>query len=474
MEKNWSDRTIDLENTIYDLENQVKTLLRSEFKMYETQRRLERYLSRVEGFNQFALKASSLTSVHELLRETIEFTSKIYSLESAHVSYIGEFESFSLLGSNGKICDEDPLMQDIRHGKVDYAQKVSFIDIDSDEYDFYYLKDVFNITFAPDDRYIIFNHQYGKNTFVTLLLKTLPDSKISKTIDIPSRQDLPLFLALHRMLQSELSNKILRCELENNVSIRTKESERANLQLRKSILTLQELQNDLIQSGKLAAIGEISSGIAHEISNPLFVIQGRVSVIKHLLAKGDLDKKKMEDCIHCIEDMQSRIAKIVSGLKNFSRDSRLEVDDNFLVSDIIEELHVFVGERLKAHGIDLKINDQSEARALYGKRVEFSQVMINLVSNAIDAVVNFSHPWIEINFMKVNDDLVVRVLDCGKLEREEVTKLFKPFYTTKASGAGTGLGLSISRRIVESYGGSLSLDLEQEHTCFVVTFPLAR
>lgn len=469
----WHKRSVDLENTVYDLENQVKTLLRSEFKMYETQKRLEKYLGRVEEFNRFALKASSVVDVRNLLRETLFFCVKVYSLECAHLSYIGEFDSFSMLLKNDELYDEDPLMLDIRHGKINYAQKVQFIDQESGPDDIQYLRDVFNISLDVEDRYIIFNLQLGRAAFVSLILKTKPASQISRAADLPSRDDMPLFFALHRMLQSELSNKVMREELENKVFERTKESERTNAMLRRSLLTLQELQSDLIQSGKLAAIGEISSSIAHEINNPLFVVQGRLSSIRKMIDSDNIDREKLLSYVSSVEDMQGRIVQIISGLKNFSRDSRHEIEEEFSMPEVLEEVNVFLGERIKVSGVDFGIHDASQMAKVKAKKVEFSQVMVNLVTNAIDAIAERPEKWIKIDITRDRNDLVIKVIDSGEIDRAQAGKLFKPFYSSKQTGQGTGLGLSISRRIVERYNGTLILDLESERTCFVVTFPIA-
>src|SRR5690606_17562576 len=202
--------SVELENSVYDLENQVKTLLRSEFKMYETQKRLEKYLSRVEEFNRFALQASSVPDVRSLLRETMYFCFKVYSLDRAHLSFIGDFDSFSMLLEKDELHDEDPLMYDIRHGKIDYSQKVMFVDQNSPPNEIVYLNEVFNIELDQEDAYILFNLHHGKSAFATLILKVKPSSQVQRPADQQSRDDMPLFLALHRMLHSELSNKVLR------------------------------------------------------------------------------------------------------------------------------------------------------------------------------------------------------------------------------------------------------------------------
>lgn len=473
MSVDWQKRSVELENTVYDLENQVKTLLRSEFKMYESQKRLEKYLSRVEEFNRFALQASSVPDVRSLLRETMFFCFRVYCVERAHLSFIGDFDSFSFLLDKDELHEDDPLMCDIRHGKIDYSKKVLYIDSESSNGEIVYLNDVFNLTLGAEDRFILFKLRHGQSAFASLVLKLKPSSEIISPSDQQSRADMPLFLALHGMLQSELSNKVLREELENKVSERTKEAERTNSMLRRSLLTLQELQNDLIQSGKLAAIGEISSSIAHEINNPLFVVQGRLASMKKMIERDQVDKTKMLASISNIEEMQSRIVQIVKGLKNFSRDSRHEVVEKFQMSEVLSEVNVFLGERIKNNGIDFGVSDNSNGSLIKAKKVEFSQVMINLVTNAIDAVSDYDEKWIKIEVSKTMNDLEIKVLDSGEIDRINVGKIFKPFYSSKRSGQGTGLGLSISRRIVECYNGTLTLDLESERTCFVVTFPIA-
>lgn len=472
MSVDWQKRTVELENTVYELENQVKTLLRSEFKMYESQKRLEKYLGRIQEFNQFSIKASEVNNAKELLSEAILFCQKVYCLERANLSFVGEFDSFSLLFENEKLFDEDPLMMDTRHGMIDYSQKVIFIDDESTGEIKEYLKQVFNIEFKKEDRWILFSFRHANN-HISLILKAKHPSQIPKVTDLPSREDNQLFLALHRALQNELSNKLMREELEHKISQRTREAENKNTMLRRSLLTLQELQNDLIQSGKLAAIGEISTSIAHEINNPLFVIQGRISKLRKMIENDQLDKKQMVDYLDNVDEMQKRIVHIINGLSSFTRDSRFELEEDFNVSEILSDLNVFLGERLKTHKVKFEIHDKSEGAKLKAKRVEFSQIMINLVSNAIDAIQDLPERWVKIETSAHDGELSIRVTDSGNIPRDKIGKLFKPFYSSKPSGKGTGLGLSISRRIVERYNGSLILDLEADNTCFVVTFPIA-
>ena len=147
MDYDWRQKAMELQVTVHDLEDQVKNLLQSEFKMYESQRRLEHYLYRVQEFNRFAMSASQASTIYDLAREIIAFTFRVYQLEDAHISFIGEFESFSMLGDHSGIYDHDPLMQEIRHGKINYNDKVIFVDETSGTNDIEYLKDIFNITY---------------------------------------------------------------------------------------------------------------------------------------------------------------------------------------------------------------------------------------------------------------------------------------------------------------------------------------
>jgi signal transduction histidine kinase len=124
--------------------------------------------------------------------------------------------------------------------------------------------------------------------------------------------------------------------------------------------------------------------------------------------------------------------------------------------------------------VELKFNFPVEAGSitLQCRAVEVSQVLVNLLNNAYDAIEGFSQKWIEIKVEESNESVILKVIDCGSGVNPEISdKILKPFFTTKAAGKGTGLGLSISQRIVEAHRGQFTIDTNAKNTTFVVELP---
>ncbi len=225
----------------------------------------------------------------------------------------------------------------------------------------------------------------------------------------------------------------------------------------------------VIQAAKLAALGEMAAGIAHEVNNPLALISGYTEVLKRGMESDDMSL--LGEAIEQIDDAVVRAARIVAGLRSFARDDAggelTDVDVRRVLDDVLE-LH---RARLKNRGVELRLSCQ-EGCVARCRRHELSQVLFNLVRNATQAVEALTVRWIEIACTHVGDHVRIRFTDSGAGIPEDVAaRIFDPFFTTKPVGRGTGLGLSIARRSVEDIGGSLVLDANSPHTTFVVTLP---
>jgi PAS domain S-box-containing protein len=229
----------------------------------------------------------------------------------------------------------------------------------------------------------------------------------------------------------------------------------------------------LLQSARMATLGEMAGGIAHEVNNPLAIIHGRASHILRLMDRGQLDLNKLRSDLVKIESTSDRIAKIIRGLRSFSRDSSNDPMTLAKVNDMITEVLDLAGERFKNHEIQLMVFS-GEDFLISCRPQQIGQVLLNLINNAHDAVMTLKKRWVRIDVTRNGKMIRIAVTDSGKgIPVQIATKIMNPFFTTKEVGQGTGLGLSISKGIAEDHGGTLTYDSSSENTRFVFEVPVA-
>jgi PAS domain S-box-containing protein len=234
----------------------------------------------------------------------------------------------------------------------------------------------------------------------------------------------------------------------------------------------EEAQNQLVKAYKLAALGEMAGNIAHEINNPLAIIDGKAKQLCEILAAPTLDTKTAIKFGETISAMALRLVKIVNGLRNVSRASNNDPFTPKAVAALIEETVALCAPKLKVMDIELKTNEIAPDLALTCRPAELSQVLLNLISNAADAIENQEDRWISVDVSASATSVRIRIVDSGPgIPKEIRGKICEPFFTTKPVDKGTGLGLSISTQLVAAHGGTLALDELSPHTCFVVHLP---
>jgi signal transduction histidine kinase len=237
-----------------------------------------------------------------------------------------------------------------------------------------------------------------------------------------------------------------------------------------------KVRADMMHSAKLASLGEMAGGIAHEINNPLTVISGRSRQLRLLLEKQALTQDKATTLIQSIEVTAERIARIVKSLRTHSRSSE---DDELLqvdVKSIIDGTFELCQDQLKEKLIKSTVTIDPPGLSIQCREVQIGQVLLNLIKNAIDAIESLTAEddrWIRVAVTKdLSGAVKIAVTNGGPVIPEKVwSRLFQPFFTTKPIGKGTGLGLSISAGILRQHQGSLTLDTKCEHTQFVLEFP---
>jgi signal transduction histidine kinase len=249
-------------------------------------------------------------------------------------------------------------------------------------------------------------------------------------------------------------------ELEKNVLERTRE--------------LAQVQASLVQSSKMSALGEMAGGVAHEINTPLAIIKNACSQAHELLDDESIDKETIQKVLSAADRTVDRIAKIVSGLRTFSREGSKDPAKRIDLRSLVMETLDLCRERFQNGGVRLSVELSDSEVHVSGRTVEISQTILNLLNNAYDASVGSTESSIRISCSLRGVWAEIVVEDSGSGVSEAVrSKIFQPFFTTKDVGKGTGLGLSISRGIVESHGGSLTLDGSSSQTCFVIKLPSA-
>lgn len=234
---------------------------------------------------------------------------------------------------------------------------------------------------------------------------------------------------------------------------------------------LAERRSMSLQSAKLASIGELTSGIAHEINNPLFAITGTTQrLLTDLNHEESLDRTKLNDKLLKILNNAARIDKIIRGIKLFSRDSNREERTAVNLMKIIDESLDLLGAKIKHNEIVINYDrKQFEKIMIIVNEVQIVQVVVNLISNAIDAIKENDNKWVKIEAEKSEGVVILKIIDSGLGIDPDIAKnMMDPFFTTKKQGEGTGMGLSISFGIIQAHRGKLYLDQNAQNTTFVI------
>ena len=233
-------------------------------------------------------------------------------------------------------------------------------------------------------------------------------------------------------------------------------------------------QSHVHHANKMASLGEMASAMAHEINSPLQAINLMAQRVQRQLKK-DISKEGINTSMKKIVASVSKISEIIDSLRNVSRAS---TEDEFLdtrLSDLINDVLHITEERFKVNNVkfDITYHDILENTKIQCQRLQISQVLINLLNNAYDAIQQQQDKWIKIDIRKITDKIQISVTDSGPgISYDLIERIFEPMFTTKEVGKGTGLGLSISRDIILKHNGLFFLDKESKNSKFVMELPI--
>jgi two-component system, NtrC family, C4-dicarboxylate transport sensor histidine kinase DctB len=271
---------------------------------------------------------------------------------------------------------------------------------------------------------------------------------------------ISLLLYLLQRQRAYLAAREAGARLQSQVEERTRELREANALLqtevderRRTEVRLRATQNELVQAGKLAALGQMSAAIAHEVNQPLAAMRTFMASAKVYLQRGD--PKQVASNIDLIDGLAERMAKITSHLKLFARKSEPGKPEPIQVGRAIEGALFLTESQIKSASVRVARNVDSDLW-VSGYAVQLEQVLVNLIRNALDAVTEVKRPAIAISATASSDMVRIVVADNGPgIAPELIEQIFDPFVTSKPVGKGLGLGLSISYGIVQDFRGRI-------------------
>jgi C4-dicarboxylate-specific signal transduction histidine kinase len=297
-----------------------------------------------------------------------------------------------------------------------------------------------------------------------LLLRQLKSLGLSVDNPPANQSDWQEFLARIERAYSDADQE--RYLLERSLEISSQE-------MQERFRMLEEERSRSTHASKMAALGEMAGGMAHEINNPVAVLQTLASQGLELIEDGDLDPSWFKASFQKMVSTSSRIAKIVQGLRTFSRESGGDPFTSSVLADVVNDTLVFCLERFRHNAVEFRYTPADPSIRVECRPSQVSQVLLNLLNNAYDAVSPLGEKWISLEVVLQGDQVELLVTDSGRGVPEAVRqKVFQPFFTTKAPGKGTGLGLSLAKGILDAHGGSLHIDADCPNTRFVVRIPL--
>ncbi len=237
---------------------------------------------------------------------------------------------------------------------------------------------------------------------------------------------------------------------------------------------LQEERLKMTNTSKLAAIGTLAGEIGHEINSPLTVIKSITFLLKEMIKNGEASPDFLVSKLESLESTVNRISNITRSLKNISRKESNEVKFNCSFADLFQDIIGLIDFKIRKNGTKLIYDPNNEVlnKKINCYRIQLSQVLVNLLANATDAVEGRKDPWIKMSANEDREFYYIQIEDSGAGVPDNLKdKIFDPYFTTKEFEKGTGLGLSISRNIVSAHGGDLYLAPEISPSCFVIKLP---
>ena len=274
--------------------------------------------------------------------------------------------------------------------------------------------------------------------------------------------------ALKALFRAQTALQGARDQLEQQVQVRTQELQDANAELQRQVAQRQRAEDELMQASRLAALGQMSAGLAHEVNQPLTAVRVLSGNSLKLLDAGRLDTVRRN--LQSIEAAVDRMGRITQQLKSFARRATGR-GEAVLLAAAVGHAQALLEHRLHELDVRLELALPPELRVRCDA-TRLEQVLLNLMGNAIDALQGQPQRLLSVRANREGERVQIEVVDSGAgLSAEAQARLFEPFFTTKPAGQGLGLGLVISAQIVQEFGGRLSARSGPEGTVFSFDLP---
>ncbi len=303
---------------------------------------------------------------------------------------------------------------------------------------------------------------------------------LSQKVEVTTRDEIGTLASSFNRMITSLEESRARIEeynrtLENKVKERTAELEEA-------LKTLKETQSQLIQVEKMAAVGQLAAGVAHELNNPLGGILGYSQFAiekinqKPISGFNQEDAKTILQYLKDIEGQTKRCRSIIQNLLKFSRASRREEFGQTDVNSVLKDTFSFIRHPVEKGKIRLVEKLADSLPKIKGHPGQLQQVFTNLILNAVQAMPEGGILTVESRLREYPNAVEISFTDTGEgIPEENLDKIFEPFFTTKKVGEGTGLGLSVSYGLIKNHGGEIRVKSKKKQgTTFTVILPISK
>ncbi len=227
-----------------------------------------------------------------------------------------------------------------------------------------------------------------------------------------------------------------------------------------------------LHSEKMASLGELAAGIAHELGNPAASINAWLDVIESQHERDNLDLDMFVQTIPKVRRDAKRIRDIIRGMLAYARDGSRDPFQSESAQTILQQVLDYCSYKIRKCNVQVQLEVPNPYLTLECRITEISQMLVNFILNACDAVQALDVRWLRLEARELGEDMEFRIIDSGHgIPSAMADKIFSPFFTTKALGKGTGLGLSIAKSIADNHRGEIKLDTTCPNTCFVIRLP---
>lgn len=240
-------------------------------------------------------------------------------------------------------------------------------------------------------------------------------------------------------------------------------------------------QSQLFETQRLSTLGEIAAEIAHEIVNPLSIINGQVSLIDKYLKtisteNSSEDFNKIYASLFKIRQMVNRTHKIISGAKALAKNGTDDAFETISIEELIEEAFEFCQSKIRLANAKTELTQKTFSTQFYYKPIQISQAIINLIYNACEYLIkeNLSNNdnWIRIETENIDQDLILRISNSGQNSAANINNaIHNPYLSTKTGKSGTGIGLQLVKKVMKQHNGSIEIDPETSYKSIILRFP---